>query len=217
MDTRSLRLIEAMNNDKVKISLSYSGGLLFEGYLKDEMGFSTSATYKSLLEKIAEDSSGLIGKINKFSEFLRGFTGNKLNDSSFSQVSWQNSDTGSMSFNIRVISTSYDINVIDIYKTALKMTLPIEENGKLTLKAPLGYSLLSEATNLFTGSGSNAITVKIGNYFNAPGAYVCTQLSGTFSKVLLKGTNRPLYVDLAITLQPRMTFNYQTVASWFTG
>lgn len=213
MNTRSLRLLEAFAQPKVSIDLSCDGNHLISGYIKSEMQFSTSASYKSALEAMLDDKSGYLGKLKSASELIGNFTGNKIDDSGFTQVSWQNSDTGSMSFTIRVISTDYSINVIDIYRRALRMTLPTEE-GSVILRAPLGYSLTANAKS---GEGSHAISVKIGDYFNAPNAYVCTQLSGTFSKVLLKGTGRPLYVDITISLQPRMTFNYQTVASWFIG
>lgn len=192
------------NNKNRQITLSTDSGFSFTGYLKDDFGFGTSAQYKSVLEGL------MPGKISNIMSsagaWLNAF-GMGINDSNVTRKSWTNSDTGSMTFNIRVISLTPETNVVAIAKEMLKTTLPVPE-GKIVLKAPLGYQALE---------GTSAVSIMIGNWFRTTSSHVVNQCTVTFSKVQLKGASRPLYADFNITLEPKMTFNYQEVQAWFVS
>lgn len=199
------------------IYLYSPGGLNFKAYMKEPFSSAFTAKYTSQMDQMAQLGISALGEkvgkavssLGKLSDMFGATFGMKANNLWMTKQSWIDSTTGDISFSCRIVTTDSSVNTVEQVKSLLAAVLPTVGESNTTITAPLGYAPVTNE--------ERAISVHIPGYFKTTATHLCTSVAPTFSQIKVKGTDRPYYVDISVSLTPKMMFNRQEIEAWFIG
>lgn len=189
-----------------------SGGAGVEaimGFIDGATNLGASATWESNmvgkdLEEDVEDMADTARDALGFKQTLKSLR--------TTVQTWQHSAINAMAFNIIRFAGADGIeNPLDTVKDAYRYVLPSESAGLggHLLTTPGGYSVTA------LGKQTGAISLRIGEWFDAKDAFIVSDLKIEVSKQRVAGTHVPLFAKIDIVLSPSREFTAEEVIEWF--
>ena len=195
-----------ISDNKNKIFI-WGNGKVISGFVDQEVAFSTTSTYGNELAG-GDAIKSVAGAGTGVSNMTGVMSDKRLLPQALTRITWQDSTLNTLSFDIYLPSHSYDVDVMEVGKLIFDFTLPegVGSAGAAMVWVPNHYKLNAD------GSQTNLLSVKIGHWFKSINSWAMTSGNLTVSKEKLKGDNtKPLYIKIAVVLQPGKQFRLQEV------
>jgi len=205
------------NNPHIKV-LIVGEKLRSEGLLLDEeISFSGSNSFNSQDESSAQ--AGLGSKLSKLSEgfnTIASLAGSSRQVSGFSSktvqqtlMTWTDSSFSPLTVNMLFLADSPGV---DVRKEVLNLQTAVTPTtkGGFAILAPMGYSV-----DRLSATAKGGVSLKIGSWLRIP-KLVITDVSPTFTSTVIS-TGVPVYVTVAVTLQPYKIFTMDEINQFYIG
>lgn len=186
-----------------------SGVIPITGFIDGATSLGASATWESGM--IGNDIENTVNDMAATARNAMGLAETLKSLRSTIQT-WQNSTVDAMAFNIiRLAGADGVENPLETVKDAYRYVLPSESAGfgGNLLTTPGGYTV-----NIL-GNQTGAISLRIGEWFEAKDSFIVTDLKVEVSKQRVAGTNVPLFAKIDIVLAPIREFTAEEVIEWF--
>jgi len=132
-----------------------------------------------------------------------------------SMQTWQTSSFNPITMDIFIIATTDSQNVLLEANKVWDYVLPIDKGWGI-VSAPGGYTPASVLAIAGYGEGQTGqVSIKIGDWFYSPNAWVASSATLAVSKQRVKASGFPLYIKITLTLNPSRMFHAEEVKKWY--